>query len=82
MTTERINPRELVKQFPKRYGYANKISQRLHQKGLFVTQSTIYHVVKGNTYHPEIINALMDELEQYRADQSQIHQRFDTLKNP
>lgn len=80
MTTELPNPKELIKQFPKRYGYATKVSQRLHQQGILVSESAIYHVIKGNTFNPIVINALMDEFESYKAAQSQINQRFMTIK--
>lgn len=80
MTPNTPNPKELVSQLPKRYGYTNKISQLLHQKGIFVTQSAIYHVIKGNTYNPDILTALMDVVEAYKATQVQLSERFKSIQ--
>jgi ABC-type hemin transport system substrate-binding protein len=72
--------KELVKLIPYRYGYATRIVEKLRTNGVYVSQSTVYHVINGKSKHPEIIGAFLDLVEEARAKQEVIEQRIKTLQ--
>lgn len=78
--TEPINPKELLDRLPKRYGYANKISQILQQKGITVTQTAIYHTVAGKSHNLDVINALMDVVGEYTSTHTHVNNRYKSMK--
>ncbi|MFN8348771.1 MAG: hypothetical protein U0X91_27475 [Spirosomataceae bacterium] len=78
--TAPVNPKELIAQLPKRYGYANKITHILQQKGITVTQTAIYHTVAGKSHNLEVINALMDVVEEYQSAHAHVNNRYNSMK--
>jgi ABC-type hemin transport system substrate-binding protein len=75
-----INTKELLDLIPYRYGYATRIVENLRDKGIHVSQSTVYHTINGKSNHPEIICAFLDIVEEARAKQEQINKRVQSLQ--
>jgi hypothetical protein len=75
-----INGKELLSLLPHRYGYATKIVERLRQKGIFVTQATVYHTVAGKCHNPDIIGELVELIGEYKTQKHHLEERIKALE--
>ena len=48
--------KELIKQLPPRYGYANKVVERLKERGIVVSQVVVYQTVGGYNQNQSVLN--------------------------
>lgn len=62
-TIQKIDPitevknelKKIIKSFPKRYGYAKKVTERLQKKGYQVEELNVFNVVNSRTYFDKTI---------------------------
>ncbi|AEI50244.1 hypothetical protein [Runella slithyformis] len=47
--------KDLIKQFPNRYGYAKKVVERLQKKGHAIEEVNVFNMVHSKTYYDKLI---------------------------
>ena len=72
---------QLIETLPKKYGYAQLVVDRLGQKGVLVKPVTVYQVVHGSMHHPDVVEALILIVEEYKRTAKQLHDRIDAVLN-
>lgn len=63
--------KKIVAEFPKRYGYAEKVKQRLAALGKIVSANNVFNTVHSKTYYDSVIaREIKALLEEYKTGMS------------
>lgn len=68
--------KELVKQLPPRYSYANKVVERLKERGIVVSQVVVYQTVGGYNQNQDVLNEILILVEEYKHSQKSFEERM------
>lgn len=78
-TSTKVNPmaelkqelKRLIGDFPKRYGYAKKIVERLNEKGHIIEETNVFNVIHSKTYYDKlIVNEIQTLHDDYTTEMS------------
>lgn len=71
--------RELVKEFPKDFSYAERVVARLEKKGIVVSRQMVYQTVAGNSYNGQIAYTVAVLFRGYRMQNQKLNRVLNYL---
>lgn len=71
--------RELVKKFPKKIKYAERISQHLERKGYRISEAMVYQTATGTSYNPLIAWKIAVLFRAYRMQDASLNRTLTKL---
>jgi len=71
--------RGLVKQFPKKIKYAERISQHLERKGFKISEAMVYQTATGASYNPLIAWKIAVLFRAYRMQDTRLNRTLTNL---